>query len=144
VDPNPIRYETIAANVAAIDVQGSLVQVSWKCPLSGRVVGQSSAGMSADPSVASRVSSSVKRSIASEILFGAARVLSSLVGGAAGRVLSNAVYTAAGEINTRVTSGVDYTEASRQAAILAAFGAVRGSFAWDEKRGQFVAANAAP
>ena len=46
---------------------------------------------------------------------------------------------AANDINSRATSGVDYTEASRQAAIVAAFEAVRPSFAWDEARRQFVA-----
>jgi hypothetical protein len=66
-------------------------------------------------------------------------VISSLIGGAAGRVISNATYTAAADINTRATSGVDYTEASRQAAIVVAFDAVKSSFTWDDARRQFVA-----
>jgi hypothetical protein len=95
--------------------------------------------MSADSSLTSRVGASVKRSIASEVIYGAARVISSLIGGAAGRVISNATYTAAADINTRATSGVDYTEASRQAAIVVAFDAVKSSFTWDDARRQFVA-----
>jgi hypothetical protein len=82
---------------------------------------------------------SVQRSIASEIIYGAARLISGLFGGAAGRVLSNATYTAAGDINARVTSGSDYTEASRQAAIVVAFASVESSFVWDEQRRKFVA-----
>lgn len=136
---NPVGYDTILANVAKVDVNGAQVDVTWKCPVTGKVVGQSNASMSADPSVTGRVLASVKRSVASELVYGAARFVASLLGGAAGRVVSNAAYTAAGDINSRVTAGVDYSEASRQAAIVAAFEQVRPSFDWDEQRRQFVA-----
>jgi hypothetical protein len=136
---NPIPYDTIAPNIAHVDVDGALVQVRWKCPATGRELGQSSANMAADPSVAARVQASVKRSIASEIIYGAARLVSGVLGGAAGRVVSNAVYTAASDINTRVTAGSDYTEESRKEAIVAAFEAVKASFVWDEKLQRFVA-----
>ena len=94
--------------------------------------------MAADTSVTNRVQASVKRSIASEVIYGAAR-RRGLLGGAAGRVVSNAAYTAASDINTRVTSGVDYSEASRQAAIISAFDTVKPSFVWDEQRQRFIA-----
>ena len=136
---NTIQYDTIAANIAEVKVDGAQVQVSWKCPITGRQVGQSGATMSADPSLASRVQASVKRSIASEFIYGAARLISGLLGGAAGRVISNAAYTAAGDLNARATAGADYTEASRQAAIVMAFESVKTSFVWDEERQRFVA-----
>jgi len=136
---NPISYDSIAPNVAQASVNGAQVQVSWKCPATGRLVATSTGTMAADPSLAGRVGASVQRSIASELIYGAARLLSGVLGGAAGRVLSNATYTAAADINSKATSGVDYTEASRQAAIVAAFESVKSSFAWDEARRQFVA-----
>jgi hypothetical protein len=136
---NPVAYDMILANIDKVDVNGSQVEVTWKCPVTGRLVGQSAAAMSADPSVKSRVVASVKRSVASEVIYGAARFVASLLGGAAGRVVSNAAYTAAGDINSRVTSGVDYSEASRRAAIVAAFESVQPSFVWEEQRRQFVA-----
>jgi len=136
---NPISYDTIAPNIAHVSVEGAQVQVSWKCPLTGRTVGTSTGTMAADPSLASRVGASVKRSIASEVIYGAARLISSLLGGAAGRVVSNAAYTAAADLNASATSGVDYTEASRQAAVVGAFESVKSSFVWDEARDQFVA-----
>jgi hypothetical protein len=136
---NPIHYDTIAANIAEVKVDGAQVQVSWKCPATGRPVGQSSAFMSADTRLANRVGASVKRSIASEVIYGAARMISGLLGGAAGRVISNAAYTAANDLNTRATVGVDYTEASRQAAIVKAFESVQSSFVWDDARQRFVA-----
>ncbi len=136
---NPVTYDTIVPNISQVEVNGALVRVSWKCPLTGREVGQSTANMSADASVAGRVQASVQRSIASEIIYGAARLITGLVGGAAGRIVSNAAYTAAGDINSRVTAGSEYTEASRQAAIVTAFESVRPSFDWDDRRQKFIA-----
>lgn len=135
----PVGYDTILPNVARVEVSDAVVNVTWKCPLTGREVGQSSATMAPDDSVTSRVQASVKRSIASEIIYGATRMVAGLLGGAAGRVISNAAYTAAADINHKVTAGVDYTEASRQAAIVAAFESVQSSFVWDDKRRRFVA-----
>jgi hypothetical protein len=135
----PVQYDTIAPNIAHVDVAGAQVHVRWKCPASGREVGTSTATMSADPSVVGRVQASVKRSIASEIIQGAARVIAGLVGGAAGRVVSNAAYTAAADINYKVTAGVDYTEASRRTAVVTAFESVRGSFVWDDQQQRFLA-----
>ena len=134
-----VGYDTILPNVAKVDVNGNQVQVTWKCPVTGQVVGESTATMTADASVTGRVFASVKRTVASEVIFGVARFVSSLVGGAAGRVVSNAAYTAAGDINSRATEGVDYTEDSRDAAVLAAFETMKPAFIWDEQRRQFVA-----
>jgi hypothetical protein len=136
---NPVGYDMVVANIANVEVSGAQVEVTWKCPLKGHVVGTSMATMSADPSVGGRVFASVKRSVASEVVYGAARFVASLLGGAAGRVVSNAAYTAAGDINSRATAGVDYSEASRQAAIATAFDTIKPSFVWDEQRRQFVA-----
>src|SRR5580765_7745661 len=136
---NPVGYDTIEPNIARVELDGAQVQVVWKCPATGREIGQSAATMAADTSVTSRVQASVKRSIASEVIYGAARIIAGLLGGAAGRVVSNAAYTAAADINTRVTAGVDYTEASRQAAIVTAFETVKPSFVWDEEHRRFVA-----
>ena len=134
-----VRYDTIAANIAHVDVTNAQVHVRWKCPATGRDVGASTATMAPDASVTGRVQASVKRSIASEIINGAARVIAGLIGGAAGRVVTNAAYTAAADINSKVTAGVDYTDASRETAIVTAFEAVKGSFVWDDQQQRFVA-----
>jgi len=134
-----VGYSMIQANVAKVDVNGAQVQVTWKCPVTGQVVGESTGTMSADPSMTNRVLASVKRTVASEVIYGAARFVANLLGGAAGRVVSNAAYTAAGDMDSRITSGVDYSEDSRQAAILAAFEAMKPSFVWNEQRREFVA-----
>jgi hypothetical protein len=134
-----VEYERLGPNIGQVRVDGSAVHVSWKCPATGRLVGESTASMLADGSVTGRVRASVKRSIASEIIYGGARFLSGVLGGAVGRVLNNAVYTAAADINTKATQGVDYTEDSRRAAIVAAFDSVKDSFVWDESSQRFVA-----
>lgn len=133
-----IQYDRLVANIANVDVSGAVVRVDWKCPATGRAVAQSTANMTADASMSGRVRGSVKRSIASEIIYGAARFLAGVLPGAAGRILNNAVYTAANDINAKATAGADYTEASRRAAIVAAFDAVKNEFIWDEPHQRFV------
>jgi hypothetical protein len=87
---NEISYDTIAPNIAQVSVDGAQVHVTWKCPVTGRQVGQSSGYMSADTSLAGRVGASVKRSIVSEIVYGISRFIAGLLGGTAGRVVSQA------------------------------------------------------
>jgi hypothetical protein len=139
-----ISYDSIAGNIEQVSVDGAVVNVTWKCPASGRLMGSSTATMTADQSITSRMGASVKRSIASEMIYGAARIVSGLIGGAAGRVISNAVYTAANDINTRAVAGVDYSEASRREAIVLAFEAVKSNFEWNDSRRQFVSAATPP
>jgi hypothetical protein len=136
---DPVGYAAIEPNIARVETDGAQVQVYWKCPATGREIGQSAGTMSADASLSNRVQASVKRSIASELIYGAARIVAGLLGGAAGRVVSNAAYTAANDINQRLTADVDYTEASRQAAVVTAFETVKDAFVWDDERRQFVA-----
>jgi hypothetical protein len=138
-----IPYDSIVDNIDRVSVDGAVVTISWKCPASGRLVGTSTATMTTDQSLTSRMGASVQRSVANEMIYGAARLLSGFIGGAAGRVISNAVYTAAGDINARAVAGADYSEASRREAIAVAFEAVKSSFEWNESRRQFVAAASA-
>ena len=136
---NSVSYEQIAASIGNVTVQDTLVRIDWKCPATGRAMGRSEAYMVADPSIAAKVGASVKRSIASEIIYGGARFLGSLLPGAAGRVFNNAVYTAANDINSRASSGADYTESSKRAAIVTAFESVKSNFVWEEANQRFVA-----
>jgi hypothetical protein len=136
---DPIRYEAIAQNVGRVEVEGNEVRVVWRCAATGREVGRSSAWMAADPSLGARVGANVKRTIASELIYGAARMLSGVLGGVVGRVVSGAAYTAATDINQKLTADVDYTDASRQAAVVAAFESVKEAFVWDAEGGRFIA-----
>jgi len=136
---NAISYDAIHPNIAEVRVIGASVQVTWKCPETGRRVGESSATMSSDASVGGRVKSSVKRSIVSEISSGAARFLGGLLGGAAGRVARDAAYTAASDLRSKADSALEYSEASRRAAIISTFSSVESLFLWDDRRQRFLA-----
>ena len=133
----PIDYAVIEPNIASVHVEGQTVRVSWKCPQTGRMMGESSATMSVDDSVGGRVQANVKRSIVSEIGSAVARFVSSLLPGAAGRVLSNAAYTATSDLQSRATANVDYTEATRRAAVVSAFNSVQAYFSWNDARERF-------
>jgi hypothetical protein len=120
-----IEYDTIEPNVANVQVDGSNVRVTWRDPDTGRVVGESSATMSADYSIGGKVQSSVKRSIVSEVSSGAARFLGGLLGGAAGRVVRDAAYTVSSDVQSRASTAAQYTEASKRA--------------WNHEKQRFVA-----
>ncbi len=130
-------YDAIASNIAAVNVSGSTVQVTWQCPETGRRMGESSANMQADASVGGRVQSTVKRSIVSEVTSGAARFIGNLLGGSAGRVVRDAANTAASDLRNKADSTMEYSEASRRAAIVAAFASVESSFQWDDRKQRF-------
>lgn len=136
---SPISYDAIHPNIAEMTVQGATVRVAWKCPETGRRVGESSATMSDDASVGGRVQSSVKRSIVSEISSGAARFLGGLLGGTAGRIARDAAYTAASDLRSKADSALRYNEASQRAAIVAAFSSVESSFVWDDRTRRYLA-----
>jgi hypothetical protein len=136
---NPITYDAIAPNIARVEVEGALVRVTWKCPQTGREMGESTATMAPDASTAGRVQASVKRSIATEIINGLARFITGLVGGAAGRVVRNATYTAASDLNARAVAASTFTEASKKAAVVMAFETIRPSFDWNDQKKAFVA-----
>lgn len=133
-----IDYDTIAPNVASVSVQGPQVRVTWKDPVSGAPMGESSATMSVDASVGGRVQESVKRSVVNEIASSALRFVSGLVGGSVGRVVTNAAYSASSELQSRALSGAGYTDASRREAVVRAFASVQNYFVWDEGAGRFV------
>ena len=130
-------YDAIASNIAAVTVSGSTVQVTWQCPETGQRMGESSANMQADASVGGRVQSTVKRSVVSEVTSGAARFIGNLLGGSAGRVLRDAAGTAASDLRNKADSAMEYSEASRRAAIVAAFASVESSFQWDDRKQRF-------
>jgi hypothetical protein len=134
-----IDYGAIEPNVANVQVDGYTVRVTWKCPQTGRMMGESSAVMSVDDSVGGRFSANVKRNIVSEVGSSAARFVGNLLGGAAGRVLRNAAYSASSDLQSKATQNLGYTEASKRAAIASAFQSVEGYFAWNDERRQFEA-----
>lgn len=132
-----LEYGTIEGNIADVRVTGSTVTVQWKCPRTGKPMGESSAGMRASESMGGRVGASVKRSVVSEVTNSAARFLGGLMGGAAGRVVRDAAYQASADVRYKAESAIQYNDESRRAAIVQAFASVQSSFVWNGEIGRF-------
>lgn len=135
----PVTYERIAASIAAVTVHGAEVRVHWKNPLTGAPMGESSAMMSVDTSLAARVKAQAKRSVVQEIAAAFMRALSGALGGSAGRIVRDMAYTASHDLQTRALAGVNYTESTRREAVVRAFAAVQDRFTWEASSRRFIA-----
>lgn len=135
----PVTYERIAASIAAVTVHGAQVRVHWKNPLTGAPMGESSAMMTMDTSLAARVKAQAKRSVVQEIAAAFMRALSGALGGSAGRIVRDVAYTASHDLQSRALAGVNYTESTRREAVVRAFAAVQERFTWDASSRRFIA-----
>lgn len=135
----PVTYERIAASIAAVTVHGAQVRVHWKNPLTGAPMGESSAMMSVDTSLAARVKAQAKRSVVQELAAAFMRALSGALGGGAGRIVRDMAYTASHDLQSRALAGVNYTESTRRDAVVRAFAAVQERFTWDPSSRRFIA-----
>ena len=63
-----VNYDNIEPNIAEVDIEGATVNVKWKCPVSGRVVGESSAGMSPVATTAKKATNAAKKALLFEAL----------------------------------------------------------------------------
>lgn len=133
-----ITYDTIEPNVAETEVDGSTIVVTWKCPVSGKIVAKSEAGMEAATSTARNMAQATQRTLIEAALQGFVSFISNTFGGVAGRVATSAAYPARAGAIQQVGRPV-YTKASENAATVAAFEQVRDKFRWDENRELFVA-----
>jgi hypothetical protein len=132
----PVTYDLIEPNVAELDAVGDRVNVVWKCPVSGSVVGESY-GIMQRNQTSDAVKAAVTKSIVGSILQSILETVASSVGGMTGKVArAAAIPTAQGVI--RAGTAPKYTEAMRRKAVVDAFKAVESKFHWDEDRGMFV------
>ena len=138
--PQQVTYDLIESNIAELDGQGDRVEVTWKCPLSGKIVDSSTATMKGggDP-MANEVKSVVSRTLIAEAIRVVTETIAHSVGGLTGRVAQAAAYPTQQGLSTKAMAP-KYTEAMRRKAIVEAFKEVQAKFRWDEDRGQYVAA----
>jgi hypothetical protein len=134
-----VNYDTIEPNVAEVDIVGSLVEVTWKCPTTNKIVAKSSAPMNAVASTSDRVQKSVKRAATYEFFRYLAGMMSSILPGASGRIARTAVNTAGFSMERNVVKA-RFDENSERNAVVLAFDLVKNQFRWDEDREQFVSA----
>ena len=137
--PN-VNYDNIEPNIAEVDVDGATVSVKWKCPVSGRVVCESSAAMTPIASTSKKATSMAKKALLYEGLAALNRFISHTFGGVAGKMATSAS-VALRQGGEQTIGRPTYNTASEHAAVVNAFRQVEKKFKWDEDRELFVAAS---
>ncbi len=130
-------FDMIEPNVAETEVDGANVIVTWKCPVSGKIVGKSEAPMQAATSTTRNVAQATQRSLLDAGVQAFVALFSRTFGGLAGQVASSAAYPAKAGAMAQVGRPA-YTKSSQNAAALEAFDQVKDKFRWDEDRELFV------
>jgi hypothetical protein len=133
-------FDMIEPNVAETEVNGQNVLVTWKCPVSGKIVGKSEGQMEAATSTARNMSQAAQRTLLNSALQALVEFIGRTFGGLAGQVAGSASYSAKAGAMGQIARPA-YTKASENAATLAAFDQVKDKFRWDENRELFVAAS---
>jgi hypothetical protein len=131
-------FDMIEPNVAETDVDGANLIVTWKCPVSGKIVGKSEAAMQGASSTARDISRAAQRTLADTFIQAVVSFIGSTFGSLAGRVAGSTSYAAKAGAMKEIARPV-YTQASQNAAALVAFEQVKDKFRWDENRELFVA-----
>jgi hypothetical protein len=133
-----ITYDMIEPNVAETEVNGANVAVTWKCPVSGKIVGKTEAQMQATTSATRSISQAAQRTLLESAVQGFVSFISRTFGGLAGQVAGSAAMPAKASAFQQVGRPV-YTKASENQAAVTAFELVKDKFRWDENRELFVA-----
>lgn len=128
-----ISPELVEPLVAHQEVRGTAVQVTFRCPVSGR---ESKASAPIQQGLGSRTKNAVGRSLFGQMRWALASMIGSMVGGGtAGYVARSVAHSA-----IPMGSGAPRSFAPEEvtAAVLEAFRRVQGQFAWDGTSGRFV------
>jgi hypothetical protein len=133
-------FDMIEPNVAETDVRGDTVIVTWKCPVSGKIVGKSEAIMQPGTSTARDISRAAQRSMLDAAIGAFVGFMGRTFGSLAGQVAGAAAFPAKTGAVQKIGRPV-YDKASENAATLSAFDHVKDQFRWDENRELFVAAS---
>lgn len=134
-----VDYDAIEPNIAEVDVAGAIVNVKWKCPVSGRVVCESNAAMKAAVSTAATASRSIKKTL----IFEMTRSFNSFIKAAFGLTawkVSAAATTALSQGAEKQIARPTFNTATEHEAVVNAFHQVEKKFKWDEDRELFIAA----
>ncbi len=131
-------FDMIEPNIVETEVDGANVVVTWKCPVSGKIVGKSEAPMKAATSTTRNVALATQRTLIEVAIQSFVSLISRTFGGIAGQVAGSAAYPAKAGALQQVGRPA-YTTASQNAAALEAFDQVKDKFRWDEDRELFVA-----
>src|SRR6476619_631945 len=135
-----VTYDNIEPNIAEVDVDGATVNVKWKCPVSGRVICESSTGMTPVANTPKKATNMAKKALLYEALGALNRFISHTFGGTAGKMAASAS-VALRQGGEQTIGKPTYNTASEHAAVVEAFRMVEKKFKWDEDRELYVAAS---
>ena len=136
-----ISYEMIQPLIVQAAQQGSSMHVTFRCPVSGQSI-EARGHLQASSSLGGKVAESAKRSIMWSLRSSLSRAISRSLGyGIAGRVASDVAYGAVSSGGGSSTQS--YSDADKQAGIIAAFESVSSKFAWDAQNRRYISAEAA-
>ncbi len=134
-----VKYDDIYRNIAKSDVQGTSVNVTWKCPISEEVIGQSSGQMVAKKDLKSEMGSELTRGAIQQAKYFVAKLATSLFGGMAGNTIRRMGSTVA----NHVQKAQKYGEEEQKEAILKAWDKVKDKFEYSQECLVYIAKKAA-
>lgn len=123
-----IKYDDIYRNIAKSDIQGAVVKVSWKCPISDEIIAESSAQMVADKSLKGNMSSELTKGMINQAKGWFASFATSILGGQAGHTVRRMGTTLANHMGKQQ----QYGEEVQKEAIVKAFDKVKDKFVYSE------------
>ena len=139
-----VTYDAIKPLIAKEELQGSTMNCTFKCPVSGTSV-DSTATVQVNRSVARNVAGEVKQSVKRSLFWQLQMALSRFIGrllggGTGGYIAQQAAYSATAGVGRSTMTSSSYTSAEKRAAVVAAFQQVADRFTWDEAAKRWVAA----
>jgi hypothetical protein len=124
-----INYDDIYRNIANSVVEGSVVRVSWKCPISDEIIAESSAQMTADKSLQGDMYKELTRGLLQTTKGWFASLATSVLGGEAGNTVRRMGTTMANHIGQKQSYGEDI----QKTAIVKAFEKVKDKFVYSDE-----------
>ncbi len=134
-----VQYDDIYRNIAKTDVQGDVVSVTWKCPISEETVAESNARMVAKKDLQSNLKGELARGAIQQAKSWFARLATSMLGGAAGHTVRRLGTTVANHVQKAQKFGAE----EQKEAIVKAWEKVKDKFEYSEDCMVYVAKKAA-
>ena len=123
-----VQYDDIYRNIAKTDVQGDIVSVTWKCPISEETIAESNARMVAKKDLGSNLKSELTRGAVQGAKSWFAKLATSILGGAAG----HAIRRMGTQVADHVQKAQKYGAEEQKEAIVKAWDKVKEKFEYSQ------------
>lgn len=123
-----IKYEDIARNVEKTAVEGDVITVTWKDPISEDVVGESNARMKAPKGLKEDMTQEMLRGALRQAKYWVARIAGQLLG----RAASDTVRRMGTTVETHLQKGLRYGEEEQKAGVIEAWEKIQDRFVYSD------------